>query len=170
MGAIDDVPDEFGSKWQWHVIAIDVSSLFAVDNKKIVALFLHAHIGVFANLDIPVSSQYAKAPITPCSQAIWSKPVQTHVAKSAITAQYHVAKVLKFRPVWMAHVRNLRFHNFGLFRARVEEELIYLMRTNVAQNSTVLVRVPEPLWPTRPTRSEERRVGKECRSRWSPYH
>src|SRR2546421_574077 len=30
-------------------------------------------------------------------------------------------------------------------------------------------------WPsygtrTRTTRSEERRVGKECRSRWSPYH
>ena len=23
---------------------------------------------------------------------------------------------------------------------------------------------------TRATRSEERRVGKECRSRWSPYH
>ena len=22
----------------------------------------------------------------------------------------------------------------------------------------------------KPTRSEERRVGKECRSRWSPYH
>src|SRR2546430_3057890 len=24
--------------------------------------------------------------------------------------------------------------------------------------------------PLFPTRSEERRVGKECRSRWSPYH
>ena len=24
--------------------------------------------------------------------------------------------------------------------------------------------------PKRPVRSEERRVGKECRSRWSPYH
>ena len=24
--------------------------------------------------------------------------------------------------------------------------------------------------PTRVRRSEERRVGKECRSRWSPYH
>ena len=24
--------------------------------------------------------------------------------------------------------------------------------------------------PTMTTRSEERRVGKECRSRWSPYH
>src|SRR2546427_12766598 len=26
------------------------------------------------------------------------------------------------------------------------------------------------LWYTTNTRSEERRVGKECRSRWSPYH
>ena len=34
--------------------------------------------------------------------------------------------------------------------------------------------VPETdctLWRTEPgMRSEERRVGKECRSRWSPYH
>src|SRR2546430_15884394 len=32
---------------------------------------------------------------------------------------------------------------------------------------------PDPLSPhdaTARTRSEERRVGKECRSRWSPYH
>src|SRR5260221_8602246 len=27
-----------------------------------------------------------------------------------------------------------------------------------------------PLKLLRPARSEERRVGKECRSRWSPYH
>ena len=25
-------------------------------------------------------------------------------------------------------------------------------------------------WENLPLRSEERRVGKECRSRWSPYH
>src|SRR3989337_3831775 len=30
---------------------------------------------------------------------------------------------------------------------------------------------PEARQPSlKPTRSEERRVGKECRSRWSPYH
>src|SRR5258707_9974627 len=29
---------------------------------------------------------------------------------------------------------------------------------------------PEKTYTTRITRSEERRVGKECRSRWSPYH
>src|SRR2546430_8568807 len=27
-----------------------------------------------------------------------------------------------------------------------------------------------PIFPTVSVRSEERRVGKECRSRWSPYH
>src|SRR5215208_7436243 len=31
-------------------------------------------------------------------------------------------------------------------------------------------RRPRPPSPRAPPRSEERRVGKECRSRWSPYH
>ena len=30
--------------------------------------------------------------------------------------------------------------------------------------------VPDTAAPTVTHRSEERRVGKECRSRWSPYH
>src|SRR3989454_10809430 len=36
----------------------------------------------------------------------------------------------------------------------------------------VLIRVAQSLgtFATRRERSEERRVGKECRSRWSPYH
>src|ERR1022692_2335742 len=29
---------------------------------------------------------------------------------------------------------------------------------------------PDPARRSSPARSEERRVGKECRSRWSPYH
>ena len=29
---------------------------------------------------------------------------------------------------------------------------------------------PKTTGSTEPDRSEERRVGKECRSRWSPYH
>src|SRR2546430_13479628 len=42
--------------------------------------------------------------------------------------------------------------------------------------STLIVTEPEPTAVTAPPnerawcRSEERRVGKECRSRWSPYH
>src|SRR3712207_5878079 len=34
-----------------------------------------------------------------------------------------------------------------------------------------LCRLPSTIsWRDSPLRSEERRVGKECRSRWSPYH
>ena len=33
-----------------------------------------------------------------------------------------------------------------------------------------LPRDPDPRWYGYSVRSEERRVGKECRSRWSPYH
>src|SRR3712207_3577906 len=29
---------------------------------------------------------------------------------------------------------------------------------------------PRSAWVAQASRSEERRVGKECRSRWSPYH
>src|ERR1043166_8143319 len=32
------------------------------------------------------------------------------------------------------------------------------------------VRLPNPVFEDDTIRSEERRVGKECRSRWSPYH
>ena len=30
--------------------------------------------------------------------------------------------------------------------------------------------IPDDIWLAFDARSEERRVGKECRSRWSPYH
>ena len=38
------------------------------------------------------------------------------------------------------------------------------------QDGQALIFEPEPAAATPQNRSEERRVGKECRSRWSPYH
>src|SRR5256885_17150686 len=55
------------------------------------------------------------------------------------------------------------------FRARMEQfgldrnVLLYLMRSNKPSSKP-------PTEYVNVTRSEERRVGKECRSRWSPYH
>src|SRR5258708_39265653 len=43
----------------------------------------------------------------------------------------------------------------------------------VLKTADVVATAVEPDWRTRflsVVRSEERRVGKECRSRWSPYH
>src|SRR5256885_8200098 len=46
----------------------------------------------------------------------------------------------------------------------------YVLNWLLASFSVIVVQTL--LWPlnTRQRRSEERRVGKECRSRWSPYH
>src|SRR5256885_5069926 len=66
--------------------------------------------------------------------------------------------------------------NFVVMAAADEAELCHMVHTMALHDSgPSAVRYPRgegrgvPL-PTEPQRSEERRVGKECRSRWSPYH
>ena len=52
---------------------------------------------------------------------------------------------------------------------RIEDSLIDLW-DNIKHTNIRLIGVPEEEEKKKGTRSEERRVGKECRSRWSPYH
>ena len=40
----------------------------------------------------------------------------------------------------------------------------------IAENGALFFQMSEAFLAWNTTRSEERRVGKECRSRWSPYH
>src|SRR3712207_9121782 len=49
------------------------------------------------------------------------------------------------------------------------EELFHLTRKGNTSPASASHPSPPPP-PPPPPRSEERRVGKECRSRWSPYH
>ena len=44
-----------------------------------------------------------------------------------------------------------------------------IIRTKLEESQLSIAEFAERINRTRP-RSEERRVGKECRSRWSPYH
>ena len=47
----------------------------------------------------------------------------------------------------------------------------HVLSQSILERSSVPVRItPIYLRNIESTRSEERRVGKECRSRWSPYH
>ena len=48
----------------------------------------------------------------------------------------------------------------------LEDEFII---DKIKRNETVILGYPTQ-FSNAPYRSEERRVGKECRSRWSPYH
>ena len=49
-------------------------------------------------------------------------------------------------------------------------DLFFLPNDLVLKHSNKAVSIPFTTYPEKTFRSEERRVGKECRSRWSPYH
>src|SRR3712207_1309614 len=51
--------------------------------------------------------------------------------------------------------------------SRVADELYFAVRPMLAVSGGALIMLTTPYGKRR---SEERRVGKECRSRWSPYH
>src|SRR4030042_6762583 len=50
------------------------------------------------------------------------------------------------------------------------EDLVYNIARHVDSSVHLFEQWGLPIWKDENGRSEERRVGKECRSRWSPYH
>ena len=52
---------------------------------------------------------------------------------------------------------------------KIFEEIIVENFPNMGKDIVIQVQEAQRV-PYRISRSEERRVGKECRSRWSPYH
>ncbi len=65
----------------------------------------------------------------------------------------------------MKKIANKSFPLFYLKESELEEKY----RTKEGY-TYMIVNGYEVRWPSWENRSEERRVGKECRSRWSPYH
>ena len=59
---------------------------------------------------------------------------------------------------------------FGLENGEEQLKKVFSQVKEVDYKDELLVDQPEPLISYILSRSEERRVGKECRSRWSPYH
>ena len=49
-------------------------------------------------------------------------------------------------------------------------ELTVYDRTSLTDEDEIIARIADAEVVLTNKRSEERRVGKECRSRWSPYH
>src|SRR6185369_4008698 len=64
---------------------------------------------------------------------------------------------------------------YRLFRPRLMYRMEEQLRANLSDpvfltNALPIYLMMFDTWPMDSLRSEERRVGKECRSRWSPYH
>ena len=75
----------------------------------------------------------------------------------------------------IANQRGLREAFMPRLAVRIEEQLRRADKTNLeysyeALKAYLMLHDPEHYDADARSRSEERRVGKECRSRWSPYH
>ena len=57
-------------------------------------------------------------------------------------------------------------HTYSGYENKVATDLQTMVENRRLQDLICDIKVPTEMVP----RSEERRVGKECRSRWSPYH
>src|SRR2546425_9207582 len=90
------------------------------------------------------------------------------VAKEVIVGKVSLLLGLARRPVHEINVLVaiiVIIKKAGTFAIDIDEELGHFISTNNLEGKPGLFRDVGESW-----RSEERRVGKECRSRWSPYH
>ena len=71
---------------------------------------------------------------------------------------------------------SLNVENSMIFIVDMQEKLMPVIENSeeIINNNVKLIKLANilniPVTVTKDDRSEERRVGKECRSRWSPYH
>ena len=56
------------------------------------------------------------------------------------------------------------------YKINAQKSLAFLFTNNKISEREIKETLPFTIASKRIKRSEERRVGKECRSRWSPYH
>jgi len=138
------VGDKLRPERQRQIVAVDVPGFILIDNKEIVALLAYGNIRVFAEFDIALSAENEEPSIAPCAEAVRSEPIEAHVTEAVVAAQHHVAKVLKLRMAGMTDIRYLGCDDFCLSRACVIQELIDLVRANVAENTAELDVFPEP--------------------------
>ena len=71
------------------------------------------------------------------------------------------------------NINNLRYADDATVMVEREEELKSLLIKVKEKSEKVCLKLTiqkTKIMASGPIRSEERRVGKECRSRWSPYH
>ena len=97
-------------------------------------------------------------------QARRAKPVQNEVAGG--TASQATAANAETAAAEAAAA------TFGAFVRKPGARRVAVDVSGTAQNATIepVDSLPDDAIEVGAVRSEERRVGKECRSRWSPYH
>src|SRR2546422_2965198 len=91
---------------------------------------------------------------------------------ASLTELRQLAKTLGFEVVGKFTQKRAGFDKTAYFGTGKREEL----KEQILENQAEIILIDHEISPSqafnleKEARSEERRVGKECRSRWSPYH
>src|SRR5206468_10011397 len=101
-----------------------------------------------------------------------SRPL-SDAAFAAVRAAFHRHMLLSFPAQRLDEAQQVAFsRRFGELQVHVLDQYRHLQHPQIYVLSNVDRATGRTIGhhPDKGTRSEERRVGKECRSRWSPYH
>src|ERR1700692_298042 len=145
MGPIDDVGNKLRSKRQLDLAAIHESHLFLVNHKQMVTTGFSANIDVLSQLDVAVGPEDEEPAIAPDTQPVGRKPIHAHIAGSAVSVDHHVSEILEFWVGGVVHIGDLRSRYLSAGRSGVVDKLVCLVRTDIAENSAVLSRIPKPV-------------------------
>ena len=105
------------------------------------------NVDTLPQFDIPLGSQNEGPFVAKRPQGIWSEPVHAKISKAAIAMDHHVAEVLEFRAMAVIHIRHLRHRHLRHGGSGEVNELVGLVRAEVAESAAVAHRIPEPFGP-----------------------
>src|SRR5690606_25053585 len=76
--------------------AVHVTYALAVHQKEMILPRPAGDIDIFPELDVALRAEDRKSAVAPGGQAIRREPIDAVIARGAVTAQKHLAKILEF--------------------------------------------------------------------------
>ena len=157
FGAVEHVVAQLLPIGDFRLRAIHVPDTLAVDDEQMIAARPAGDVDILPELDRAFAAEDGQPAVAPCRQAVLREPVDADVAGGALRAQQHVAEILELRPVRMVEIGDVARRHFGLFAAGEEQELLDLVRADVAEDAAGALAAPEPV-----------RAGRSCRRGAAP--
>ena len=183
-----------------HFLAYSLSPILYNLGIILGIIFLHEEIGVYsASIGVLIGSalhclvriidvtttEYKYKPELSIKHPAFKKIIRLMIPKSISLIAWQVnlyifaivgMKILEGGLAAFHFARNIQSFAVSLFGIAFATAVFPFLATSVSKNlkekftQHVQKTMQRILFFTIPARSEERRVGKECRSRWSPYH
>src|ERR1041385_1885304 len=140
-------------------VTLGVELTLRVDGRvaeRVRGSMLFAHFGVTGPAALDLSGSWHRAEAHARRVTVSFAPGETFESLEQVWTTYAAANARRGVRTWLGE--------------RLPERLADILTTESGLGGAAMSQVPRERRSVLLRRSEERRVGKECRSRWSPYH